>query len=63
MMPEGSWAPLIGWLIGTGPGAGMSLMFVIAGALGMLVGFAGYAFPAVRNVEDILPDHIAEVEP
>ncbi|UCE29898.1 MAG: MFS transporter [Candidatus Bathyarchaeota archaeon] len=62
MMPEGSWAPLIGWLVGTGPGAGMSLMFVIAGALGMLVGLAGYAFSAVRNVEDILSDHVVEVE-
>jgi len=62
MMPGGSWAPLIGWLIGTGPGAGMSLMFIIAGALGMLVGFGGYAFPAVRNVEDTLPDHVVEVE-
>jgi hypothetical protein len=41
----------------------MSLMFVIAGALGILVGLGGYAFPAVRNVEDILPDHIPEVEP
>jgi len=62
MMPGGSWAPLIGWLVGTGPGAGMSLMFIIAGALGMLVGFGGYAFPAVRNVEDTLPDHVVEVE-
>ena len=63
MMPGGSWAPLLGWLVGIGPGAGMSLMFVIAGAFGMLVGFGGYAFPVVRNVEDILPDHVVEVEP
>jgi len=63
MMSGGSWVPLFGWLVGTGPGAGMSLMFVIAGALGMLVGLGGYAIPVVRNVEDILPDHIAEVEP
>ncbi len=63
MMPGGSWEPLFGWLVGSGPGAGMSLMFVIAGALGMLVGLAGYAFPFVRNVEDLLPDHSVEVEP
>lgn len=62
MMPGGSWVPLFSWLVGTGPGAGMSLMFVIAGALGMLVGLGGYAFPAVRDVEDILPDHVVEVE-
>ena len=63
MMSGGNWVPLFGWLVGTGPGAGMSLMFVIAGTLGMLVGLGGYAIPVVRNVEDILPDHIAEVEP
>jgi predicted MFS family arabinose efflux permease len=63
MMSGGSWAPLFGWLVGTGPGAGMSLMFVIAGALAMLVGLGGYAIPIVRNVEDILPDHVVEFEP
>ncbi len=57
MMPGGSGIPLFEWLVGSGPGAGMSLMFLIAGAFGMLVGLAGYAFPAVRNVEDLLPDH------
>jgi DHA3 family macrolide efflux protein-like MFS transporter len=62
MMPEGSGVSLFGWLVGSGPGAGMSLMFVIAGALGMLVGLGGYAFSAVRNVEDILPDHVTEAE-
>lgn len=60
MMPGGSWTTIFGNLVGTGPGAGMSLMFVIAGALGMLVGLGGYAFGAVRNVEDIVPDHKAE---
>jgi len=44
-------------LVGTGPGAGMALMFVIAGLCGVLIGFGGYAFKAVRNVEDIIPDH------
>jgi predicted MFS family arabinose efflux permease len=63
MMSGGSWVPLFGWLIGSGPGAGMALMFVISGALGILVGFGGYAIPIVRNVEDILPDHVTEVEP
>ncbi len=63
MMAGGNWTPLFGWLVGTGPGAGMSMMFVIAGALGMLVGLGGYAIPIVRNVEDILPDHVVEVEP
>ena len=31
----------------------MSLMFVIAGALGMLIGLGGYAFHVVQRVEDM----------
>ena len=45
------------WLVGTGPGAGMALLFIVAGALAALVGLAGYASPTVRYAEDILPDH------
>jgi MFS family permease len=60
MAQGGSGVEMFGWLVGSGPGAGMSLLFVIAGALGMLVGLGGYAFPVVRNVEDQLPDHVAE---
>lgn len=60
MMPGGGLASTLDWLVGTGPGAGMSLMFIIAGALGMLVGLTGYAFRVIRNVEDIMPDHIQE---
>jgi len=63
MMQGGSGIPLFEWLVGSGPGAGMSLMFVIAGAFGMLVGLGGYAFPVVRNVEDLLPDHTEEAQP
>jgi DHA3 family macrolide efflux protein-like MFS transporter len=63
MMSGGSWVPLFGWLVGAGPGAGMALMFVIAGALGMLVGLGGYTVSMVRNVEDILPDQAVEVKP
>ncbi len=61
MMPGGSLAPIFGGLVGAGSGAGMALMFVITGILGMFAGLAGYAFRAVRNAEDILPDHDAEV--
>jgi DHA3 family macrolide efflux protein-like MFS transporter len=59
MRAEGILASVLGWLVGTGPGAGMALMFVITGILGTLVGLGGYIFPAVRNAEDILPDHDA----
>ncbi len=57
MQAGGSLAPTFGWLVGTGPGTGMALMFVLTGVLGALVGAAGYASRAVRDVETILPDH------
>jgi MFS family permease len=58
MMLGGSLTPIFGDLIGTGDGAGMSLMFFIAGALGMVISLGGYMFHIVRNVEDILPDMV-----
>jgi hypothetical protein len=57
MMPEGSLAKLFGWLVGTGPGAGMALVFVFMGIIGTLPCLIGYTIDPVRNIEDILPDH------
>ncbi len=57
MMPGGSLAPLFGWLVGTGPGAGISLIFVMTGTLGAAIGLGGYALRYIRDAEDILPDH------
>jgi len=45
------------WLVGVGPGAGMALIFVLAGLGGMLVVLSGYAFRSIRHVEDLLPDY------
>ncbi|KAA3661013.1 MAG: hypothetical protein DWQ04_17730 [Chloroflexi bacterium] len=56
-MNGGALEPVFSWLVGTGPGAGMSLMFFLFGGVGAVVGLGGYLFPAVRNAEDILPDH------
>jgi predicted MFS family arabinose efflux permease len=61
MMTGGSLAPIFGGLVGTGAGAGMALLMVFCGAASGLVGLAGYAFGAVRNVENTLPDHDAGV--
>jgi MFS family permease len=44
-------------LVGSGPGSGMALIIFIVGALGIIVGFAGYAFNSIRNVETLMPDH------
>jgi MFS family permease len=59
-MQEGGWlAPIFGGLVGTGPGAGMALMMVLAGIGAASVALAAYQAPAVRNAEDLLPDHDA----
>ena len=63
MRPDGFLAPALGWLVGTGPGAGMGLAFVMAGVLGALTALAGYLSYEVRNIEDILPDHNAGITP
>jgi len=57
MMPNGGLAVIFGRLVGTGPGAGIGLMFVASGIIITLLGFGGYLVSVVRNVEDILPDH------
>jgi len=59
MQGNGLFAQAFSPIVGTGPGAGMSLIFVFAGILSALAGLSGYLFPAIRNVEDILPDHDA----
>jgi MFS family permease len=61
MSAGGSLIPVFGWLVGTGTGAGIGLMFFITGILAAMAGLGGYLFPAVRNVEDILPDHEAVI--
>jgi MFS family permease len=60
MMPDGNLAPIFGGMFGIGPGAGMALLYVICALCMLLVGIVGYAFPALRNVEDIVPDHDAK---
>jgi MFS family permease len=61
MAEGGSLVPMFGWMVGSGTGAGMALMFVFGGLLASLAGIGGYLFPAVRNAEDILPDHEAVI--
>lgn len=58
MQPGGAWANTFGWLVGTGPGAGMGLLLVVSGLLTALVALSGYLFPAIRNAETLLPDHV-----
>jgi len=57
MRPGGYLAPLFGGIFGTGPGAGMALLYVLTSLCLLLVGIGGYAFRTLRHVEDVIPDH------
>lgn len=60
MEPGGALSGVFGWLVGTGPGAGIGLLFVLLGILGAAITLSGYAFKSVRDVEKDIPDHDAE---
>ena len=51
MAGGGALAGVFGPLLGTGPGAGMGLMFLLTCVIGLLICLFGYLNPAVRNVE------------
>ena len=57
MMPGGALAGTFGWLVGTGPGAGIGLLFFFLGIAGTVISLSGYAFKVVRDVEKDIPDH------
>jgi hypothetical protein len=57
MTVNGKLAPVFGGLVGTGPGAGMSLLILLAAIIGILVPAISYAIPTFRNVEDMIPDN------
>ena len=62
MQPDGSWTALFGWLVGSGAGAGIALIFVITSLIGALGALSGYVIPAVRNIETILPDYASVMD-
>ena len=59
MGPGGSVAPILGGVFGKGSGAGMAVIYTGAAICLLLVGGGGYAFPWLRNVERLVPDHDA----
>jgi DHA3 family macrolide efflux protein-like MFS transporter len=59
MAQTGFLAASAGSLLGTGPGRGMGLMFVLMGLLAVLTALGGFAHPRLRNVEHELPDTVA----
>jgi len=52
----GTLAPSVSAIVGTGPGRGIGLLFVVMGVIKMGVALAGGLNPRVRLVEDELPD-------
>ncbi|MBN2146854.1 MAG: MFS transporter [Anaerolineales bacterium] len=58
-MQANTWlARLFGGIVGTGPGSGMAVQFILTGIAYMLVVWIVFLFfPMVRNLEDRLPDH------
>ena len=56
MQAGGAFAASFYWLVGTNPGAGMSLIFILCGLLATGVGISGYLVPVIREAETILPD-------
>lgn len=59
MQAGGALVAAFGGLVGTGPGAGMAAMFLFTAFGGMLISLSGYWIPALRHVEDDLPDYDA----
>jgi hypothetical protein len=57
MLAEGGvLADSVGRIIGTGPGRGIGLIHIIAGAGIVLLAVAGWIAPRIRNIESELPD-------
>lgn len=50
------WTAPFAPLVGSGPGAGISLMIALAGACGIATGVSAYLFRPVRDIEIALPD-------
>jgi hypothetical protein len=57
MQSEGGLARLLGGLVGTGPGTGMSLIMIFFGLCTIVTLLSGYLVPHIRKMEEILPDH------
>lgn len=57
MQSGGTLSRVFGGLVGTGPGSGMGLMFVIGGGIAAVIAILAYTIPSLREVELRLPDH------
>ncbi|MBW4460401.1 MAG: MFS transporter [Nodosilinea sp. WJT8-NPBG4] len=51
IVPTGYLAGILGGVVGTGPGAGMALLFVVCAMAMVGVGLGGYWIPALKRIE------------
>jgi hypothetical protein len=58
-MTSQTWlAKTFGWLVGTSPGSGMAVQFVLTGLAYMITVLVVFLFfPVVGNLEQDIPDH------
>jgi DHA3 family macrolide efflux protein-like MFS transporter len=63
MQGEGWLADTFGLLVGTGPGAGIALIFFLTGLVGAIVPLAGYLIAPIRDIDTLLPDYVAIPQP
>lgn len=57
MMPGGMFTPVLGKIIGTGPGAGISLLLVVTGFIFLALTPIGLGIKNIREAETLLPDY------
>lgn len=60
MMPDGSLAGVLGPFLGTGPGRGIGLIYVMSGLMLLFSTAVAYLYPRMRLVEDELPDALPD---
>lgn len=60
MVEGGALAGSVGQIIGVGPGRGIALLFIVMGALMVLVTLRASLYPRLRKLEDELPDAVGE---
>lgn len=63
MAADGPLAGSVGQVIGTGPGRGIALLYIIMGVITLLATLRIYLFPRVRNIENEMPDALPDEEP
>lgn len=58
MATETGFLPAVfGPMIGTDPGSGMAILFIVCGIITTVVSLASYGIPAIRDADTLLPDH------